>query len=169
MNIPSNAVIQERHFRDAFYYATKKLSEGTEETINFLDLMYNYLESESGIDDEDGKVEKSMVDVMNKILDAKLKYSNLFYQNAPNIISNIKSGYVNVLDLSQVDEYVATVLVSHILRNSLQKSKDAAHSGNKEDLMKNSVFFILEEAHILAPKNVTLIQKMDSKSCKRRA
>lgn len=152
MNIPSNAVIQERHFRDAFNYANGKLSEGTNETVNFLDLMYDYLERESGINDEDAKIEKAMVDVMNKILDAKLKYSKLFHQNAPNIISKIKHSHVNVLDLSQVDEYVATVLVSHILRNSLQRSKDAAHSDNKADLMKNSVFFILEEAHILAPK-----------------
>lgn len=151
MNIPNNAVIQERYFREAFNYATKKLSEGTQETVNFLDLMYNYLEDKSGINDEDAKVEKTMVDVMNKITDSKLKYSKLFYQNASNIISNIKAGYLNVLDLSQVDEYVATVLVSHILRNSLQRSKDAAHSGNKADLLNNSVFFILEEAHILAP------------------
>ena len=158
MNIPSNAVIQERHFREAFMDANEQLSEGTESTIDFLDLMYNYLKVKSGLDDEEGKIDKSVVDVMNKINDAKLKYSNLFYQNAPNIIqnapniiSNIKHSHVNVLDLSQVDEYVASVLVSHILRNSLQRSKDAAHSGNKEDLLKDSVFFILEEAHILAP------------------
>lgn len=50
-----------------------------------------------------------------------------------------------------MDESVASVLVSHILRNSLQRSKDAAHSGNKDDLLNNSVFYILEEAHILAP------------------
>ena len=152
MNIPSNAVIQERHFREAFIHANDQLSEGTEETIDFLDLMYDYLKAKSGLDDEDSKIDKAIVDVMNKINDAKLKYSKLFYQSAPNIISNIKHSHVNVLDLSQVDEYVASVLVSHILRNSLQRSKDAAHSGNKEDLMKNSVFFILEEAHILAPK-----------------
>ena len=152
INIPNNAVIQERHFREAFIHANEKLSAGTEKTIDFLDLMYDYLEDKSGLNDEDGKIDKSVVDVMNKINDAKLKYSKLFYQNAPNIISNIKHSHVNVLDLSQVDEYVATVLVSHILRNSLQRSKDAAHSGNKEKLMDNSVFFILEEAHILAPK-----------------
>ena len=152
MNIPSNAVIQERHFREAFIHANDQLSEGTEETIDFLDLMYDYLKAKSGLDDEDSKIDKAIVDVMNKINDAKLKYSKLFYQSAPNIISNIKHSHVNVLDLSQVDEYVASVLVSHILRNSLQRSKDAAHSGNKEDLMMNSVFFILEEAHILAPK-----------------
>ena len=153
MNITSNAYIQERLFREAFNHARDELSQGTESTVNFLDLMYNYLESKSGINDEDVKTDKTFIDVMNKINDAKLKYSNLFYQSAPNIISNIEYGKVNVLDLSQVDEYVATVLVSHILRNSLQRSKDAAHSGNKEDLLKNSVFFILEEAHILAPKN----------------
>lgn len=152
MNIPSNAVIQERHFREAFINANEKLSAGTEKTIDFLDLMYDYLEGKSGLNDEDGKIDKSVVDVMNKINDAKLKYSKLFYHNAPNIISNIKHSHVNVLDLSQVDEYVATVLVSHILRNSLQRSKDVAHSGNKEELMNNSIFFILEEAHILAPK-----------------
>ena len=152
VNIPSNAVIQERHFREAFTHANDELSKGTQDTIDFLDLMYNYLKAKSCIDDEDATTDKSVVDVMNKIIDAKLKYSKLFYQNAPNIISQIESGSVNVLDLSQVDEYVASVLVSHILRNSLQRSKDAAHTGNKEDLMKNSVFFILEEAHILAPK-----------------
>ena len=59
-------------------------------------------------------------------------------------------GHANVLDLSQVDESVASVLVSHILRNALQRSKDAASKG--ENLIENSVFFILEEAHILAPK-----------------
>ena len=152
MNIPSNAVIQERHFREAFNDANEKLSQGTEETIDFLDLMYDYLEPLSGISDDEAKIEKTIVDVMNKINDAKLKYSKLFYPNAPNIISKIEPGKVNVLDLSQVDEYVATVLVSHILRNSLQRSKESAHSENKEDLMANSVFFILEEAHILAPK-----------------
>ena len=80
MNIPNNAVIQERYFREAFNYATKKLSEGTQETVNFLDLMYNYLEDKSGINDEDAKVEKTMVDVMNKITDSKLKH--------PAIVSN---------------------------------------------------------------------------------
>ncbi len=150
VSITGNAFIQERYFREAFYDASNKISEGTEETVNFLDLIYNFLNVK--YTDAEGNVDKSAADVMNKITDAKIKYSNLFYQNAPNVISKIEYGKVNVLDLSQTDEYVASVLVSHVLRNSLQRSKDAAHSGNKEDLIKNSVFFILEEAHILAPK-----------------
>ena len=109
--------------------------------------MYNILEDES-LDEES---DKRIVDVMNKIDDSMDKYSNLFDQYTGNILSSIKKAHVNVLDLSQVDEYVASVLVSHILRNSLNRSKKAAHSGNRDELLKNSVFYILEEAHILAP------------------
>jgi DNA helicase HerA-like ATPase len=109
--------------------------------------MYDILHDKSL---EEGS-DKQIVDVMNKIDDSMDRYSKLFDKNASNILSNIKAGHVNVLDLSQVDESVASVLVSHILRNSLQRSKDAAHSDNKSDLLDNSVFFILEEAHILAP------------------
>ena len=79
------------------------------------------------------------------------RYSNIFDQYSGDILSSIKMAHVNVLDLSQVDESVASVLVSHILRSSLKRSKNAANSGDKKELMDNSVFFILEEAHILAP------------------
>ena len=147
VNIPSNGYIQERYFRRAFREAKEMLGDGRANTNNFLQVMYDILYEKSL---EDGS-EKQIVDVMNKIDDSMDRYSKLFDKNAANILSNIKAGYVNVLDLSQVDESVASVLVSHILRNSLQRSKDAAHSDNKNDLLDNSVFFILEEAHILAP------------------
>ena len=147
VNIPTNGYIQERHFRRAFKEARQKLEDGMAPTNNFLQIMYDILEEES----LDEKSDKQIVDVMNKIDDSMDKYSNLFDQNAGNILSGVKGGYVNVLDLSQVDESVASVLVSHILRNSLQRSKNAAHSGNADELLNNSIFFILEEAHILAP------------------
>jgi hypothetical protein len=147
VNIPSNGYIQERHFRRAFKKARKMLSDGEATTNNFLQIIYDILEADSQVEGSD----KQIVDVMNKIDDSMDRYSNLFDQNASNILTNIKKSHANVLDLSQVDESVASVLVSHILRNSLQRSKDAAHSGNKKDLLDNSVFYILEEAHILAP------------------
>ncbi len=147
VNIPSNAYLQERYFRKAFRQAKSMLRNGKATTNNFLQIMYDILYDQSL---EEGS-DKRIVDVMNKIDDSMDKYSNLFDKNASNILSNIKAGHVNVLDLSQVDESVASVLVSHILRNSLQRSKDAAHNDNKQELLDNSVFFILEEAHILAP------------------
>ena len=147
VNIPSNGYIQERHFRKAFKQAKSMLKDGKATTNNFLQIMYDILYDQSL---EEGS-DRQIVDVMNKIDDSMDRYSNLFDKNASNILSTIKAGYVNVLDLSQVDESVASVLISHILRNSLQRSKDAAHSDNKQELLDNSVFFILEEAHILAP------------------
>ena len=157
VNIGSNAIIQERHFRRAFKNAKKILEDGTAHTNNFLQLMLDILQNDST--DEDGKVDKQVVDVINKIDDSMDKYSNLFDKNCGNIISNIKKAHVNVLDLSQVDESVDSVLVSHILRNSLQKSKNAAHSSDKKELLDNSVFFILEEAHILAPQKRNIESK----------
>ena len=148
VNIGGNSFIQERHFRRAFKQAKKMLSDGVAHTNNFLQIMYDILEKDSQVEGSD----KQIVDVMNKIDDSMDRYSNLFDNNIGNILSNIKKAHANVLDLSQVDESVAGVLVSHILRNSLQRSKNAAHSGNKKELLDNSVFFILEEAHILAPK-----------------
>ena len=146
VNIPSNGYIQERHFRRAFKEAKKLLSDGTAHTNNFLQIIYDILERDS---QEEGS-DKQIVDVMNKIDDSMDKYSNLFDKNIGNILTNIKVGRANVLDLSQSDESVANVLVSHIMRNSLQKRKNAIH-GKDTDTLDFPVFFILEEAHILAP------------------
>ena len=147
VNIPANAFVQERFFRKAFKEARKQIEDGVASENNFLQLIYNILEVWSL---EEGS-DKKIIDVMNKIDDSMDRYSNLFDQYTGNILTSIKKAHVNVLDLSQVDESVASVLVSHILRNSLQRSKKAANSGNKEELLDNSVFYILEEAHILAP------------------
>lgn len=147
VNIPSNGYIQERHFRRAFKMARKQIEDGVAHENNFLQLIYDILETDSL---EEGS-DKQIVDVMNKIDDSMDRYSNLFDQYTGNILTSIKKAHVNVLDLSQVDESVASVLVSHILRNSLQRSKNAANNGNKQELLDNSVFYILEEAHILAP------------------
>ena len=147
VNIPTNAYLQERYFRKAFKDAKTQIEEGVAAENNFLQLIYNILENWS-LDDES---DKRIIDVMNKIDDSMDKYSNLFDQYTGNILTSIKKAHVNVLDLSQVDESVASVLVSHILRNSLQRSKNAANKGDKKELLDNSVFYILEEAHILAP------------------
>ena len=153
VNIPNNAYIQERHFRYAFNKARTQINEGTEHTYKFLEAMYDILYVRS---QEEGS-DKQIVDVMNKIEDAKDKYNNLFDNNKGNILTSIKVGHVNVLDLSQTDESVSEVLVSHILRNALQRRKNFFHGGSDKTL-DHSVFFVIEEAHILAPN------KRDSQS-----
>ena len=153
VNIPNNAFVQERHFRKAFHKAKETIEGGTERTNNLFDIMYDYLFKES---DKDGS-DKQIFDVMNKIEDAQAKYHNLLDNNKGNILTSIKVGHVNVLDLSQADDSVSEVLVSHILRNSLQRRKNAVH-GTGDDTLDHPVFYIIEEAHILAPS------KRDSRS-----
>ncbi|WP_410318961.1 helicase HerA-like domain-containing protein [Methanobrevibacter sp.] len=146
VNIPSNGYIQERHFRRAFKEAREMVSDGTAHTNNFLQMIYDILERDSL---EEGS-DKQIVDVMNKIDDSMERYSNIFDNNIGNILTSIKIGHANVLDLSQSDESIANVLVSHIMRNALQMRKNAVHGKDKKTL-DFPVFFVLEEAHILAP------------------
>ena len=153
VNIPGNAFIQERIFRQAFNKAKSIIEGGTSHTKDFLELMGDILRKEAF--DSDGNIkegaDKRIIDVINKIEDASDKYGNLFDSNKGNILTSIKVGHANVLDLSQSDEYVSEVLVSHILRNSLIRRKNAVH-GRDKDTLDHSVFYVVEEAHILAPK-----------------
>ncbi len=147
VNIPNNAFIQERHFRSAFKETKDNIAKGKVSRHKFLESIQSILYSRSL---EEGS-DKQIVDVINKIEDAIDKYSNLFDNNKSNIISSIKVGYVNVLDLSQSDEAVSEVLVSHIMRNSLRMRKNAVHGNDSKNILDHPVFYIIEEAHILAP------------------
>jgi len=160
-NIPSSAYIQERYFREAYKEVKAIVKSGEADTIDFLEIMRNVLEKWYNTEEFRGKEIKAgdkskIMDVLNKIEDLQDKYYNLLNINAGNILSQIKLGSVNVLDLGQADEYAAEVIVSHVLRNALSSRKASIH--NKEESMYEKpldfpVFFIMEEAHILAPKS----------------
>ena len=59
--------------------------------------------------------------------------------------------FFQLMDLSQTDEAVSEVLVSHIMRNSLRMRKNAVHGSDSKNSLNHPVFYIIEEAHILAP------------------
>ena len=150
-NITGAAFVQERFFRRAFNHAKDIISSGGEHTRDFLQLIHDILNTWQNDEDNFSASDRTrIVDVMNKVEDLKEKYSNLFDTYKGNILGTIKLGHVNVLDLSQSDENVAGVLVSHIMRNSLQYRKNAIHKTSDKTL-DFPVFYILEEAHILAP------------------
>lgn len=149
-NIPNNAYKQERHFRKAFNEANQAVEDGLANSNDFLEIIKNVLEIKYNDDDKPADERNNILAVLNKIEDLIEKYSNLFNVNEGNILGKIQVGKANVLDLSQTDEYAAEVLVSHILRNSLQRRKNAFHK-NSTATLDFPVFYILEEAHILAP------------------
>ena len=151
-SIPSNAPLQERYFRRAFNKARELVQERKSNTVDFIELLYNILDDWYNDDEYDTNNKKNIMDVINKIEDLNVKYDKLLNVNMGDILGQIKHGMANVLDLGQVDENTAEVLVAHVLRRSLRSRKQYVRHKNK-DALSFPVFFVVEEAHILAPQN----------------
>ncbi|WP_407376131.1 helicase HerA-like domain-containing protein [Methanobrevibacter sp.] len=146
-----NAPIQERYFRQAFFEANEKIMEGTAPSTDFIEnvliILYQIHDAAEGASEKN-----KVMDVINKIEDLNLKYDRLLNTNAGDILKKIKLGKANVLDLGQVDENTAEVLVAHILRRALRSRKNYVKNHDPEAL-SFPVFFVVEEAHILAPQS----------------
>ena len=151
-SIPSNAPLQERYFRRAFNEARKLVKEGTASTADFIELLYRILDNWYNDEDYDASNKKNIMDVINKIEDLNVKYDRLLNVNIGDFLTQIKPGMANVLDLGQVDENMAEVLVAHVLRRSLRSRKQYVRH-NDSDALSYPLFFVVEEAHILAPQN----------------
>ena len=151
-NIPSNAPLQERYFRRAFNEARRLVKEGTASTADFIELLYKILDNWYNDEDYDASNKKNIMDVINKIEDLNVKYDRLLNVNIGDFLTQIKPGMANVLDLGQVDENMAEVLVAHVLRRSLRSRKQYVRH-NDNDALSYPLFFVVEEAHILAPQN----------------
>lgn len=150
-NINEKAYVQERYFRKAHKMARKEIENGTNN--DYFTLMNSILKEWSNSDDEEyKKYSKSIIDVMNKIDDLKDKYSSILDLNSPDILDKLKLESANVIDLGSVDETAAETIVGHVLRNALNKRKNYIRKEG-ENALSHPVFFVLEEAHILAPKN----------------
>ncbi len=157
--IGGGAVLQERYFLESYRMASRDIRNGDTKNREFITIMKEYLEAwESGrlsFRGQDVEGDKPIIDVLNKIGDLEQRYSSIINANAGNILSKLELGKANIIDLGSVDEKAAEIIVSHILRNALQNNKKwlrQADSGEKLPL-NHPVFFVLEEAHILAPNN----------------
>ncbi|GAB6056443.1 ATP-binding protein [Methanobacterium movens] len=156
--IEGKAYLQERYFGEAYRMARKQAEEGLIPGNDFIQALREILKGwASGqilFNNQDVSKEKQIVDVLNKIDDLERRYSSIINLSAGNILSRLEMGKANIIDMGSVDESAAEVIVSHILRNALQNNKKWLRSDPDEKMpLQHPVFFILEEAHILAPKN----------------
>ena len=149
-NIPEKAYIQERYFSKAHKKAKKAIENGT--NMDYFTIINQILEKWIESEDPQFKDTKSITAVLNKMDYLEDKYSNILDLNAPDILDRIKLNSANVIDLGSVDENAAETIVSHVLRNALNKRKNHIRKEEK-DILNHPVFFVLEEAHILAPKS----------------
>jgi DNA helicase HerA-like ATPase len=161
-NISSSAYIQERYFRESYKIAINEAREGN--SRDFLNVLKGNLNKWYETEIFRGKELKSgektkIMDVINKVEDLENRYGSLLNTNAGDILSQIQLGKANVINLGQSDEATAEVVVSHVLRNALNSRKLFIHK-KTENGLKFPVFFIVEEAHILAPKNRSINSKL---------
>lgn len=154
LNIPSNAFIQGRYLRMAFKEIREKMKkDGLEK--EFLIELYNKLEEYSK-SDEYSSDKKAIVGVMNKINDMQIRYEIILKEETGLILEQIKLGDANIIDLGMVDEDLADVVVSHVLRTLLQKRKQYKRERRG---FPHPVFLVLEEAHVLAPSDRKTLSK----------
>ena len=128
--IPGSAPLQERYFRRAFNKARELVREGTASTADFIELLYKILDDWYNDEDYDPGNKKNIMDVINKIEDLNVKYDKLLNVNIGDFLTQIKPG----------------------MAKSLRSRKQYVRH-NDSDALSFPVFFVVEEAHILAPQS----------------
>jgi DNA helicase HerA-like ATPase len=151
-NISSKAYIQERIFRNVHTETMREIRKNNISARDFFDHIKKRLEEILSSDDDNRYKDdkKSITAVLNKVINLERQYGNILDFNAADIVEKIETNSANIIDLGSVDEYASDILVSHVLEKVLKKRKDFLRSQNG---LEFPVFIVLEEAHILAPKN----------------
>ncbi|WP_457568622.1 helicase HerA domain-containing protein [Desulfurobacterium sp.] len=155
-NVDDNSFIQDRYLKRAFKATIEDISSGAVQISDFWGRLLGELENfrelasdkESDIKDD----RKSIIGVINKVEDMKESYAELFDLFQKPIVEQIEPARLNVIDFSHVDEKIADIIVSHVLRNLLEKRKRFVHG--YDGGLEFPVFSIIEEAHILASSSV---------------
>jgi hypothetical protein len=149
VDVGKEAHLQERYLRRAYNEARERIKAGG--SRDFVQTVIDILEDIRQSEEDFTQTEKgALLGVLNKVEDFRSKYEGLVNPHAPDIISGFEQGRANVIDLGQVDEDYADVIVSHVLRKllHLRKGKEIPPA-----------FCVIEEAHILAPQHRPTLSK----------
>lgn len=94
-----------------------------------------------------------LYEVAGKLEDLLLRYRTFLNTEAPQSVDSlIVPGKLNVVDLSQVDREGSDVFVAFVTRTILEERKKYVTTGGQQGY-GTPVFLILEEAHILVPRD----------------
>ena len=149
LDVGKEAHLQARYLRKAYSKAKKNVREGG--SRDFVSQVLSALRETREKEENPTSGEKTaLIGVINKVEDFNRKYSGLVNSSAINILDALKQGRANVIDLGQVDEEYADVIVSHVLRKLLYKRKEKKIP---------PTFCVIEEAHLLAPMHRPTLSK----------
>lgn len=170
IGIKQNATVQFRYFKKALNQIMENLGEEKGEdwrahisTGRFFDRMIEIMEGWITNPDESpfkGKLrEDSLYEVINKIEDTMNDIGHILRIGAPDLISSIEDGKINVFNFSELDENIADAIASNILKHALTERKKAIREGDSSSKLKNPILFVIEEAHTLLGENKTTESK----------
>ncbi len=137
---------QERVLRKAYEKARELSGDAS-----FLEKLKHAVESLKGREDS-----RAVAAVVNKIEGLSEKHRDILDEGVGDVVARIRPGYANIVDLSRVDEEAADVVVSHFLRRILMSRKMYKLVGKG---LETPLLVVVEEAHILAPKDRQTLSK----------
>jgi len=158
INIGEEAYVQARFLRKAIKEVKNKISsnEIKLDCEEYFKTLIKILESYARNEDHGNR--NSIYKVIAKIEDFLLRFREIVDIRVKDIVEQIKPNCVNILDLGNVDEETADVIVSHTLKTILEKRKSYKIQNQKNGL-SFPIFVVIEEAHILIPKERETLSK----------
>jgi uncharacterized protein len=90
--------------------------------------------------------------VVDKIEDAKKRFSRILDAGLADPIALIKNGKINIINLVELTERQANIIVSFYLQEMLEDRKNSRNGGKKESRFSAPVLAVIEEAHVFIPK-----------------
>jgi len=91
----------------------------------------------------------SVAGLLIRIENLRNNMGELFRPSARPLVERIEQGKVNAVNLSEIDQDAAEVVVSHLLRHILAERKNA--TAGRNSCLPKPVFVVLEEAHLFCP------------------
>ncbi len=174
MRITGRATNQQRVLRHIYYEAKNAAKEIPLARKNFLDYMISMLKTVVGEEPDipiEPEIERKLDEkfkgskdkdpiygVLNKLEDVKDLYANILSPDAPvDLKTAVKPGYLNILNLGEVDERGSDVIISYYARRLLSLRKQHVYRGTGG--YPTPVLMVIEEAHIIVPREEEKLAK----------
>jgi len=140
-----NEIIDEYDIKDEEDSLSKELRNKTKFLDELIKRLENLKTDKERLKELLGSNKESLYRLINRLKNLRRRFGSLFKDDASDLLKRIVNGRINVLDLSELDEDKADVIISHILTSILS---DRKKTGEKH--LKAPIVCILEEAHIFA-------------------
>ena len=157
--IPENATVQRRILREAWEEVIGLYWSGKLRADEVMGSLLEYLEGKYRelVERKNKSEAMKHLSVAEKIKDLERVYGGIIDGKAPlSLTDYIRPGYLNVVDLSSVDDSAADAVTSHLLRRILWERKTFVREGKGYPV---PIITVIEEAHVLVPRDGKTLTK----------